>query len=76
MPVGKSYSGKSMQGESGSKPAMVGSKKGAYAHSANTMGEAMSPNVQGWNSYDDNRNQRGGSIGATRKSNGSDGGDY
>lgn len=77
MPTGKSYSGNKMQGESGSKPAMVGSKRGAYAHSANTMGEANTPNKQAWPGYDGDKNQRGGGWG---KSSGKDtmrgGGDY
>ena len=49
------------KGESGKTPAMVGSKKGAYAYSANTVSDAMSPNVQGWNSYTQ-RPERGGDI--------------
>lgn len=49
MAKGKKYGGQ--QGESISKPAMVGSNGGAYASSANTMGGASSPNEQEWNGY-------------------------
>ncbi len=76
MPTGKSYGGNSMQGESGKKPAMVGSKQGAYAHSANSMGGASTPNMQAWNGYDASRNQRDGSIGSGGKDTKRGGGDY
>ncbi len=74
MPTGKSYGGGSMQGESGKEPAKVGGKQGAYAHSANTVGSANTPNKQAWAGYDGNRNRRGGGVspGAGKDS----GGDY
>ncbi len=73
MPTGKSYGGGSMQGESGKTPAKVGSNQGAYAHSANTMGGASTPNKQAWPGYDGKRNQRGGGFSSdTGKDSGGD----
>lgn len=67
-----------VQGESGMTPAGVNTKQGAYGYSARYMGGANTPNAQGWNSYDGERSQRGGSIGdkhrGTRMS--GDGSDY
>ena len=58
------------KGESGKKPTM--NKEGAYANSANTMGGADTPNIQGWNSYDGSQAVRGGGI--TNKNSGGKGG--
>ena len=49
------------KGQSGQTPAGVTTRKGAYAVSARSMGDAMTPNKQGWNSYGE-APTRGGAI--------------
>jgi hypothetical protein len=46
MPKGSGYSGK--QGESGKKPAGIGTKQGAYGYSANYVNDTATPNMQSW----------------------------
>ncbi len=49
------------KGESGKTPSQT-AKTGAYAHSANSFGEAETANMQGFNSMDGSQNKRGGQI--------------
>lgn len=42
------------KGESGKTPTPVSTNKGVYSKSHRMMGDAMTPNKQGWNSFDCN----------------------
>lgn len=60
------------KGESGMTPSKVGSKKGAYQYSENRMGDAKTPNMQGWNSYTGKPTRKAGiKSGGMKKSSGS-----
>lgn len=58
MPKGSKYSG--TKGQSGKTPSQVGSRKGAYGYSANSMGDTTTPNMQAWNSYGEDPTRGGG----------------
>ena len=50
---------KGSKGQSGMTPAGVNTKKGAYGVSARSMGDAMTPNRQHWNSYGEDPKRNG-----------------